>query len=75
MKKRSPLYYKERLKGVRLLLLNGESDLSVDPRAQTHFYSVMKNEGVDVNKITYSGLGHFVTTNMMDEAVSWMREA
>ena len=34
----------------------------------------MKDEGVDVNKITYPGLGHFVTTNMMDEAVSWMRE-
>lgn len=74
VKKRSPLHDKERLKGVRLLLLSGEDDMSVDPRAQMNFYHTMKNEGADVKKMTYPGLGHFVTTNMMDEAVNWLKD-
>ena len=55
-------------------MLNGEDDTSVDPRAPMNFYHTMKNEGADVKKITYPGLGHFVTTNMMDEAVNWLKD-
>lgn len=33
---------------------------------------LLKKRAVPGKKIEYPGLGHFVTTNMMDDAVAWM---
>lgn len=70
----SPLHHAEDMKTVPLLLLNGEADTSVDPRGQAHFYEVLTGCGGHPKRITYPGLGHFVTTNMMDDALAWMKE-
>ena len=53
-------------------MTNGESDISVDPRAQAHFFESLKASGGDVTRITYPRLGHFVTTNMLDDALKWL---
>lgn len=36
------------------------------------FFDAFKKAGGAGEKIEYPGLGHFVTTNMMDDAVAWM---
>lgn len=71
MEKRNPLNHLSDIKRCPLLLINGECDISVDPRAQVHFLMLLKAGGAG-EKIEYPGLGHFVTTNMMDDAVAWM---
>lgn len=68
----SPALHMENAKDTAYLFLNGEADTSVDPRAQEGFAEKLKKAGADIRSVTYKGLGHFVTTNMMDEAVSWM---
>ena len=72
MEKRNPLNHLSDIKRCPLLLINGECDTSVDPRAQVHFFDAFKKAGGAGKKIEYPGLGHFVTTNMMDDAVAWM---
>lgn len=68
----SPVNHVEKIKDLPVLLTNGEADGSVDPRAQEHFFAVLKGYSHSAERITYPGLGHFVTTNMMDDAVRWM---
>ena len=72
LEKRNPLNHLSDIKRCPLLLINGECDTSVDPRAQAHFFDAFKKAGGAGEKIEYPGLGHFVTTNMMDDAVAWM---
>ena len=72
LEKRNPLNHLSDIKRCPLLLINGECDTSVDPRAQVHFFDAFKKAGGAGEKIEYPGLGHFVTTNMMDDAVAWM---
>lgn len=72
LEKRNPLNHLSDIKRCPLLLINGECDTSVDPRAQAHFFDAFKKAGGAGAKIEYPGLGHFVTTNMMDDAVAWM---
>lgn len=70
----SPISREEIIKKVPILLLNGESDITVDPRAQAHFYEVISQKSKNIKKITYPRLGHFVTTNMMEDALRWIDE-
>lgn len=72
LEKKTPLAHAEVLKDIPIFLTNGESDTSVDPRAQAHFFTVLQQSGGQVSRIVYPGLGHFVTTNMMDDALHWM---
>ena len=74
IRQRSPLNHQTEMESIPLLLINGETDETVDPRGQMHFYNVMKNRNERIKKIIYPQLGHFVTTNMMDDAVQWMEE-
>lgn len=74
LEKKTPLAHVEALKEIPIFLTNGESDASVDPRAQAHFFSVLEQSSTQVSRIVYPGLGHFVTTNMMDDALRWMAE-
>ncbi|HBK27129.1 MAG TPA: alpha/beta hydrolase [Dialister sp.] len=72
LKEKNPLAHVDEMKNIPIFMTNGESDISVDPRAQAHFYDVLKQSGGQATRITYPLLGHFVTTNMMDDAMRWM---
>ena len=72
IEKKSPINHAEDMKNIPSFMTNGESDISIDPRAQAHFFSVMQQAGGKVTRITYPLLGHFVTTNMLDDAMKWM---
>lgn len=71
---RSPMSHLEALKKVPIFMTNGDSDVSVDPRAQAHFTAALESIGGRGERIVYPGLGHFVTTNMMDDAIAWMEK-
>ncbi len=70
----SPLHHVEAMKEVPLFMTNGEADTSVDPRAQAHFAALLAEAGGKGQRVTYPGLGHFVTTNMMDDAICFMEK-
>ncbi len=72
LEQKTPLAHVEEMKNVPMFMTNGDSDTSVDPRAQAHFFDVMKQAGGQVTRFTYPGLGHFVTTNMMDDALKFL---
>lgn len=70
----SPLSHAEKLLQLPLFLTNGEADISIDKRAQLHFVQVLEGKKGAVTHTVYPLLGHFVTTNMMDDAITWMDE-
>ena len=70
----SPLHHVEAMKEVPVFMTNGEADTSVDPRAQAHFAAMLAEAGGQGRRVTYPGLGHFVTTNMMDDAIDFMEK-
>ena len=70
--KEQPLSHIKEIRSIPLFMTNGESDISVDPRAQAHFFEALEAAGGDVTRITYPRLGHFVTTNMLDDALKWL---
>ena len=72
LEKEQPLSHIEEIRSTPLFMTNGESDISVDPRAQAHFFEALETAGGDVTRITYPRLGHFVTTNMLDDALKWL---
>lgn len=72
VKRESPEAHSKEFASVPLFLTNGESDISMDKRAQLHFAETMKEANGDVTHILYPLLGHFVTTNMMADAIQWM---
>ncbi len=58
-----------------VLALNGGDDPTVDREAQHLFMEKLARQGnVTCRSIVYPGLGHFVTTNMMADAVHWLDE-
>lgn len=70
-----PYLYTHRLEGRSVLALNGGADDVVDNHAQDLYMAkVQKNEKITSTFLTYDGLGHFVTTNMMGDAVKWLDE-
>lgn len=57
-----------------ILMLHGDSDTSVDIRAQRDFYEEVAPIYTEPDKlkfVEYPNLDHFVTTNMMEEAAIW----
>lgn len=57
-----------------ILLLHGEKDSSVSIESQRLFYDKIEPMYKDKDRIrfvTYPNLDHFVTTNMMEEAIIW----
>lgn len=70
-----PYEYTYRLQGRSVLALNGGADTVVDNAAETMYMEKLLNEsGVDSRFITYDDVGHFVTTNMMGDAIQWLGE-
>lgn len=74
LEEKTPLAHVDVLKDIPVFMTNGASDVSVDPRAQAHFYDVLTQEGGQASRFVYPNLGHFVTTNMMDDAIHWLDE-
>lgn len=72
IEKKSPINHLDTLKNVPIFMTNGDSDNSIDPRAQAHFYDELVKAGGKAERVTYPFLGHFVTTNMMDDGMKWM---
>ncbi len=70
-----PYLHTQRLAGRSVLALNGGADDVVDNHAQDLYMAKLRNtKDVDCKWLTYDGLGHFVTTNMMGDAVDWLDE-
>ncbi|WP_288297965.1 S9 family peptidase [uncultured Allisonella sp.] len=68
----TPLAHTGEMKDIPCLLLSGEADASVAMQAQQHFYNVLHQTNTRAEYRTYPGLGHFVTINMMDDALQWL---
>lgn len=74
LERRSPINHVKDMENVPILMTNGEIDISVDPRAQDHFSTEIKELNERVTHIKYPNLGHFVTMHMMDDALQWMEK-
>ena len=62
-----PYTHMDRLSGRSLLSLRGGADDVVDGAAQELYLEKL------AQSIIYDDLGHFVTTNMMGDAVNWLQ--
>lgn len=68
-----PYDYTEYLAGRSVLALNGDNDTVVNNKAQELYMDKLaQDENVESKFVTYEGLGHFVTTNMMGDAIEWL---
>lgn len=74
LEKKSPVNHVKDMSNIPILLTNGENDISIDPRAQDHFFTEIKKSNQRVAHIKYPQLGHFVTMHMMDDAIQWMED-
>lgn len=71
-----PYAYTHKLAGRSVLALNGGADDVVDNKAQELYMEKLAKDNRIISRYgTYDGLGHFVTTNMMGDAVQWLDEA
>ena len=70
---RNPISFLENYRNLPLCMINGEADTTVDPRAQWHFADELKKLTGNGTRITYPGLAHFVTTNMLDDALGFIK--
>ena len=70
-----PYQHMDRLSGRSLLSLRGGADDVVDGAAQElYLEKLATHRDVKTQSIVYDGLGHFVTTNMMGDAASWLNQ-
>ena len=70
-----PMNHFDKIINRSILMLNGASDKLVDVGPQTIFYDKIKDKYKDKSKIKlikYNHVGHFVTTNMMEDAARWL---
>lgn len=69
-----PYTHMSRLRGRSLLSLRGAVDDVVDGAAQDLYLEKLAQQAdVKSQSIVYDDLGHFVTTNMMGDAVAWLQ--
>lgn len=68
-----PIKHIERLEGKRILMLNGEIDQEVSILPQKEFYNIARHVlDSRLDFIEYEGLGHFVTTNMLEDLLNYL---
>lgn len=70
-----PINNLDLLKNRPILLLHGDSDMTVPIDGQRIFYkkiNPMYNDKEKIKFIEYPGLNHCVTTNMMEETINWL---
>ena len=71
-----PIMHMEEVKDRPLLLINGGADEVVPMEGQKIFYQEARKKYGDkrlIDFIVYNNLGHFVTTNMMEDASKWFK--
>ncbi len=69
----SPSNNLSKLKDKEILILSGELDDEVDITPQREFYIENKNK-INVDFIEQEGVGHFVTTGMLEQLIAWLGE-
>jgi len=70
-----PYTHVNQLSGRSVLALTAGDDDTVNPAAETFYMDrLYQYAGVRSRYITYPGLKHFVTTNMMQDAISWLED-
>ena len=72
-----PMNNFDSLKNRPILILHGEADPVVNINPQRLFYNEilpLYNNLEGIRLIEYPGLGHFVTTNMMEAAAKWFKK-
>jgi fermentation-respiration switch protein FrsA (DUF1100 family) len=75
IKQWDPYSHMEHLRGRSLLAMNGGADPVVDNMAQTlYMEQLARHNDVSQAFMTYPKLAHFVTTNMMGDAIAWLDE-
>ncbi|KMO86836.1 phospholipase [Megasphaera cerevisiae DSM 20462] len=68
-----PFLYTDKLAGRAILSLHGSADTVVDPAAQAlYMEKIVQDRRIMSESIAYEELGHFVTTNMMGDAIQWL---
>lgn len=69
-----PYNQTERLEGRSILALSGGDDRVVNNKAQELYMDKLAaDDAIESKFMTYEGLGHFVTTNMMGDAIDWLQ--
>lgn len=61
----------QNLKYKNILMIHGVNDPEVSIIPQREFYNENK-DSLNIDMIEYDGLGHFVTTNMMEDVLNWL---
>lgn len=77
IEKYDPNNFHEKLINRPVLLLHGEADVLVSPKPDREFIDTIRPKYEDKNKIDiieFPRLGHFVTTNMLEEALIWFKK-
>lgn len=66
----------DKLKKKEILILHGMEDDIVSIEPQREFYSLYKKENLEGKIIfkEYEGVGHFVTTGMMEDLIIWLKD-
>lgn len=72
-----PMGYIEDLVDRPILMLHGKADMLISPLADLEFVDLIKKDYENVENIDiieFERLGHFVTTNMLEDALIWFRK-
>lgn len=68
-----PYKHAHLLGGRAILALNGAADTTVNTLSQKKYMEELSHkEEVTSEHILYEGVGHYVTTNMMGDAIAWL---
>lgn len=67
-----PYTHTDHLIGKSVLSLDGGADHVVHKAAEKLYMEKLKRLGIDSKMIVYESLDHFVTTNMMGDAIQWI---
>lgn len=68
-----PIEHKDKIRDRDILILHGEKDPEVDINPQREFFEEMKKDMENIDMIEYEDLGHFFTTNMMEDLIKWLK--
>ncbi|MFA5528863.1 MAG: prolyl oligopeptidase family serine peptidase [Peptostreptococcales bacterium] len=71
-----PMNHLEKLKDRDILMIHGDADSSVSIESQRLFFRKMQALNKDkgrVKLIEYPNLNHYITTNMMEDSIVWLK--
>lgn len=77
MEKLDPINHLELLKNRSILMLHGNSDSQVPVNSQRLFIQSIQplyKDKTKIKLIEYPNLNHYVTTNMMEDSIAWLKD-